>query len=44
MFGFFSLSFNKYNKLDEYIYIYFFIISIIPSNNFSYNKDYSWCY
>jgi len=27
---FFPLSFKKYNKLDEYIYIYFFIISILP--------------
>ena len=36
---FFPLSFKKYNKLDEYIYTYFFIISIIPLNNFFYNKD-----
>ena len=33
------LSFKKYNKLDEYIYTYFFIIPIIPLNNFLYNKD-----
>jgi len=26
---FFPLSFKKYNKLDEYIYTYFFIIPII---------------
>jgi len=32
---FFPLSFKKYNKLDEYIYTYFFIIPIIPLNNFS---------
>ena len=37
---FFYLSFKKYNKLDAYIYTYFFfIISIIPLNNFFYNKD-----
>jgi len=40
-FVFFPLSFRKYNKLDEYIYSYFFIIPIIPLNNFFYNKD---CY
>jgi len=37
-FVFFSLSFKKCNKLDEYIYTYFFIIPIIPLNNFFYNK------
>jgi len=37
--GFFPLSFKKYNKLDEYIYTYHFIISIITLNNL-YNKDY----
>jgi len=26
-------------KLDEYIYTYFYIIPIIPLNNFFYNKD-----
>jgi len=31
----FSLLFKKCNKLDEYIYTYFFIISIIFLNNFS---------
>jgi len=36
---FFPLSFKKYNKLDEYIYTYFFIIQITPLNNFFYNKD-----
>ena len=36
---FFPLSFKKYNKLDEYIYTYFFIIPIITLNNFFYNKD-----
>ena len=35
---FFLLSFKKCNKLNEYIYTYFFIISIIPLNNFFYNK------
>ena len=35
---FFSLSFKKCNKLNEYIYTYFFIIPIIPLNNFFYNK------
>jgi len=30
----FSLSFKKCNKLYEYIYTYFFIIPIIPLNNF----------
>jgi len=35
---FFPLSFKKYNKLDEYIYTYFFIIPIIPLNNVFYNK------
>jgi len=39
--GFFPLSFKKCNKLNEYIYTYFFIIPIIPFNNFFYNKD---CY
>jgi len=34
---FFSLSFKKCNKLDEYIYTYFFIIAITPLNNFFYN-------
>jgi len=29
---FFPLSFRKCNKLEKYIYIYFFIISIIPLN------------
>ena len=37
-FVFFSLSFKKCNKIDEYIYTYFFIIPIIPLNNFLYNK------
>jgi len=32
---FFLLSFKKCNKLDEYIYVYLFIIPIIPLNNFS---------
>ena len=32
---YFPLSFKKCNKFDEYIYTYFFIISIIPLNNFS---------
>jgi len=32
---FIHLSFKKCNKLDEYIYTYFFIILIIPLNNFS---------
>jgi len=32
---FLPLSFKKCNKLDEYIHIYFFIISIIPLNTFS---------
>jgi len=41
-FSFFSLSFKKCNKLDEYIYTYFFVIPIIPSNNFFYNKDRCW--
>jgi len=37
----FPLSFKKRNKLDEYIYTYFFImIPIIPLNNFFYNKDF----
>ena len=36
---FFPLSFKKCNKLDEYIYTYFFIISLISLNNFFYNKD-----
>jgi len=36
---FFPLSFKKYKKLYEYIYTYFFIILIIPLNNFLYNKD-----
>jgi len=35
---FLPLSFKKCNKLDEYIYTYFFIISIILLNNFLYNK------
>jgi len=35
---FFLLSFKKCNKLDEYIYIYFFIIPIIPSIIFSITK------
>jgi len=35
---FFPLSFKMCNKLDEYIYTYFFIIPIIPLNNFFYNK------
>jgi len=35
---FFRLSFKKCNKLDEYIYTYFFIIPIISLNNFFYNK------
>jgi len=34
IYAFFPLSFKKYNKLDEYIYTYFFIIPIIPLNNF----------
>jgi len=41
---FFSLSFKKYNKLDVYIYTYFFFIPIIPLNNFFYNKDCSSCH
>jgi len=40
MSSFFSLSFKKCNKLDEYIYTYFFIISIILLKNFFYNKDF----
>jgi len=43
MSDFFSLSLKKCNKLDDYIYTYFFIISIIPLNNFFYNKDRCWC-
>jgi len=40
MFSFFLLSFKKCNKLDDCIYTYFFIISIILiTNNFFYNKD-----
>jgi len=35
---FFTLLVKKCNKLDEYIYTYFFIIPIIPLNNFFYNK------
>jgi len=38
IFLFFFLSFKKCNKLDENIYTYFFIIPIIPLNNFFYNK------
>ena len=38
IFVFLPLSFKKCNKLDEYIYTYFFIFSIIPLNNFFYNK------
>jgi len=42
---FFSLSFKKRNKLYEHIYTYFFIILIIPLNNFLYtNKDRCWCH
>ena len=37
-FVFFPLSLKKCNKLDKYIYTYFFIIPIIPLNNFLYNK------
>ena len=44
MFGFLPLSLKKCNKLDEYIYAYFFIISIIALNNFFYNKDCCWCH
>ena len=40
---FFHLLFKKNNKLDEYIYTYFFIIPIILLNNFFYNKDYCSC-
>jgi len=36
---FFSLSFKKCNKLDKYIFTYFFIIPIIPLYNFFNNKD-----
>jgi len=32
---FFPLLFKKFNKLDEYIYNYFFIIPIILLNSFS---------
>ena len=32
---FFLYPFKKCNKLDEYIYTYFFIIPIIPLNYFS---------
>jgi len=32
---FLPLSFKKCNKLDEYIYTYFFVIPNIPLNNFS---------
>jgi len=32
------------NKLDEYIYTYFFIIPIIPLNNFFNKKDCCWCH
>jgi len=35
---FFPLSLKKYNKLNEYIYTYFFIIPIILLNNFFNNK------
>jgi len=41
---FIPLSFKKCNKLDEYIYTYFFIILIIPLNNLSYNKDCCRCH
>jgi len=41
---FFPLPFKKCNKLDDYIYIYFFIVLIILLNNFLYNKDCCWCY
>jgi len=37
---FFPLSFKKCNKLDEYIYTYFFIIPIIPLKNFYIIKIY----
>jgi len=43
MFDFFPLSFKKCNKQNEYIYTYFFIISIIPLNNFFYNRYCCWC-
>jgi len=33
-----SIFLKKYNKLDEYICTYFFIIPIIPLNNFFYNN------
>ena len=38
IFVFLPLLFKKCNKLYEYIYTYFFIIPIIPLNNFFYNK------
>jgi len=41
---FFPVTFKKYNKLDEYIYTYFFIIPIILLNNFFYNKDCGSCH
>ena len=41
---FFPLSYKNYNKLDEYIYTYFFIILIILLNNFFYNKDRCLCH
>ena len=41
---FFLLSFKKCNKLDEYIYTYFFIIPMISLNKFLYNKDHCWCH
>ena len=44
MFDFFPLTFKKGNKLDEYIYTYFFILPIIPLNSLFYNKDRCWCH
>ena len=41
---FVPLSFKKCNKLDGYIYTYFFIIPIISLNNFFYNKHCCWCH
>ena len=44
MSGFFSLSFKKCNKIEEYIHTYFSIITIIPLNNFFYFKDCCLCH
>ena len=39
VFFLYHLKIEKCNKIDEYIYTYFFIIQIIPLNNILYNKD-----